>query len=387
MLKFNKDVLEIEISGIRKFTNLISEKKDIISLTIGQPDFPTPAHIKEFAKKSIDQDYTKYSHNAGFLDLRNAISKWMKDKYCLKYNPTNEIIVTSGSSQALDIAFRAILNPGDEVILPAPVYPGYEPLIKLAKAKSILVDTTANNFKITPSMIDKVITKNTKALVLPYPANPTGSILSYKELETLSHYLADKEIFIIADELYSELIFQQKHYSIANFGNMREKTIVITGLSKSHSMTGWRVGVLLAPAYITENIIKIHQYNVACASSVSQRAALEAFTNGYADSEAMKNEYEKRLTMAYKALVKMEFEVEKPQGTFYIFPKITQSKLSSLDLALDLVEKTKVAVIPGSAFSSFGEGYLRLSCACSEEELTEGLKRMERYFYNTRQLF
>jgi aminotransferase len=380
MLEFNNDVLEIEISGIRKFFNLISDKKDVVSLTIGQPDFPTPEHIKEFAKKSIDQEYTKYSHNAGFLDLRQAISNWMDIKYSLKYNPLDEIIVTAGSSEALDITFRAILNPDDEVILPGPVYPGYEPLIKMSKAKTILIDTTSTDFKLTPELIDKYITAKTKAIVLPYPSNPTGTVLSYNELTELANYLMNKDIFIIADELYSELVFGQKHYSIASFNGLREKTIIITGISKSHSMTGWRIGVLLAPSYIAKHILKVHQYNVTCASSISQRAALEAFSNGFDDAYPMRDAYEKRLKLAYKELSEMGFDVNEPKGTFYIFPKITQSTMNSFDLALDLVEKAKVAVIPGSAFSYLGEGYLRLSCACSYENLEKGLKRMKAYF-------
>jgi len=380
MLEFNKEVLKVEISGIRKFFNMISDKKDVISLTIGQPDFPTPTHIKEFAKKSIDLEYTKYSHNAGFLEVREAISKWMDIKYSLKYSPLDEIIVTAGSSEALDITFRAILNPDDEVILPGPVYPGYEPLIKMSRAKSILVDTTDNDFKLNPSLIDNVLTKKTKAIVLPYPSNPTGSILSYDELLELSKYLKDKNVFIIADELYSELVFGQKHYSIASFNNLREKTIIISGISKSHSMTGWRIGVLLAPSSIANHILKVHQYNVTCASSVSQRAALEAFRNGVDDALPMRDAYEKRLKLAYRELTNMGFEVNEPEGTFYIFPKITQTEMSSFDLALDLVEKAKVAVIPGSAFSYLGEGYLRLSCACSYNQLEEGLRRMKIYF-------
>jgi len=380
MLEFNNDVLEIEISGIRKFFNLISDKKDVVSLTIGQPDFPTPEHIKEFAKKSIDQEYTKYSHNAGFLDLRQAISNWMDIKYSLKYNPLDEIIVTAGSSEALDITFRAILNPDDEVILPGPVYPGYEPLIKMSKAKTILIDTTSTDFKLTPELIDKYITAKTKAIVLPYPSNPTGTVLSYNELTELANYLMNKDIFIIADELYSELVFGQKHYSIASFNGLREKTIIITGISKSHSMTGWRIGVLLAPSYIAKHVLKVHQYNVTCASSISQRAALEAFSNGFDDASPMRDAYEKRLKLAYKELSEMGFDVNEPKGTFYIFPKITQSTMNSFDLALDLVEKAKVAVIPGSAFSHLGEGYLRLSCACSYENLEKGLKRMKIYF-------
>jgi len=287
----------------------------------------------------------------------------MDIKYSLKYSPLDEIIVTAGSSEALDITFRAILNPDDEVILPGPVYPGYEPLIKMSRAKSILVDTTDNDFKLNPSLIDNVLTKKTKAIVLPYPSNPTGSILSYDELLELSKYLKDKNVFIIADELYSELVFGQKHYSIASFNNLREKTIIISGISKSHSMTGWRIGVLLAPSSIANHILKVHQYNVTCASSVSQRAALEAFRNGVDDALPMRDAYEKRLKLAYRELTNMGFEVNEPEGTFYIFPKITQTEMSSFDLALDLVEKAKVAVIPGSAFSYLGEGYLRLSCA------------------------
>ncbi len=379
MNNLNKEVLDIEISGIRRFYNMISDNKDIISLTIGQPDFPTPSHIKEAAKIALDNNLTNYSHNAGFIDLREAISNWMIEKYDLSYDPYHEILVSTGSSQALDITFRSILNPGDEVILPAPIYPGYEPLIKMCKAKSILVDTRSTNFKLTPKQLDEHINSKTKAVVIPYPSNPTGAVLSHNETYELASYLSNKDVYVIADELYSELIFAGKHTSIASFKGMKNKTIVINGLSKSHSMTGWRIGVALAPKELMSNMIKVHQYNVTCASSISQRAAFAAYTNGFDDAKPMSKAYYNRVRKAFDKFQKNGIDVNMPGGTFYIFPEIKKPNMTSLELAVDLVEKAGVALIPGSAFSHFGEGYLRLSCACSEKVLDEGLARIESY--------
>jgi aminotransferase len=377
---FNKDVTGIEISGIRKFYNMIADKENVISLTIGQPDFPTPEHIKNAAKEAIDNNFTSYSHNAGYIELRKAVSMWMKNKYNLQYNAENEITVHAGSSQALDVAFRAILNPGDEVILPAPIYPGYEPLIKLSKATPVLVDTTDSDFKITPELIETYMTKKTKAVVIPYPSNPTGAVLSESETAELALYLKDKDLFVISDELYSELVFDSNHYSIAGYPNMKKKTIIITGLSKSHSMTGWRLGVALSSKPIIEQMIKVHQYNIACATTISQKAGIQAYTHGYDDALPMKEAYQRRMENAYQRLTKLGLELDKPKGTFYMFPKVPFIKSTSFDLALDIVNKVGVALVPGTAFSKYGEGYLRLSCACSDDELEEGLYRLEKYF-------
>lgn len=356
---------------------MVSNTKDMISLTIGQPDFPTPTHIKEAGKKAIEENFTTYTHNAGELSLREAVANFVYEKYTLQYDPNTEIIVTTGASEAIDIAFRTILEEGVEVILPGPVYPGYEPIIRLCGATPVYADIRENNFKFTADVIAQYITDKTRCIVIPYPSNPTGVSLNAEELKKIAALIKDRDIFILADEIYSELVYNGEHVSIASFIN--EKTIVINGLSKSHSMTGWRIGFLFAPENIAKHILKVHQYNVTCATSISQRAALEALTVGKDDAIPMRKEYLKRRDYVYNRLQSMGLEVVKPDGAFYFFIKIPNQTMSSFEFALDLVEKVKVAVVPGSAFSNLGEGYVRLSFAYSMETLTEGLNRIESY--------
>ncbi|MCQ6275085.1 aminotransferase A [Bacillus sp. V3B] len=373
----NHKVKEIEISGIRKFFNMVAGTEGMISLTIGQPDFPTPLHVKEAGKKAIDENFTSYTHNAGDLKLREAASQFMMGKYQLNYQPDSEIIVTVGASEAIDIAFRTILDDESEVILPGPVYPGYEPIIKLCGAKPVYADIRENDFRFTAEVIKSYITDRTRCIVLPYPSNPTGISLREEELIEIAELLSQRDIFILADEIYSELVYDQPHTSIASF--IRDKTIVINGLSKSHSMTGWRIGLLFAPKNITKHMLKVHQYNVTCATSVSQMAALEALTIGKNDALPMKEAYLERRNYVYDRLMKMGLEVQKPDGAFYFFVKIPVTQVSSFDFCLSLVKEEKVAVVPGSAFSNYGEGYFRLSFACSMELLEEGLNRIENY--------
>ena len=373
----NERVKSIEISGIRKFSNMVAGTKDIISLTIGQPDFPTPLHVKEAGKKSIDENFTAYTHNAGDIRLRNAASQFMKEKYNLSYQPESEIIVTVGASEAIDIAFRTILDEGSEVILPGPVYPGYEPIIKLCGAKPIYVDIRVHKFRFTAEVIAPYITEHTRCIVLPYPSNPTGVSLREDELRAIADLLIEKDIFILADEIYSELVYDQPHVSIASY--LRDQTIVINGLSKSHAMTGWRIGLLFAPENINKHILKVHQYNVTCATSIAQMAALEALTIGINDALPMKEAYLERRNYVYDRLNKMGLDVQIPDGAFYFFVKIPFNDISSFDFCLSMVKEEKVAVVPGSAFSSYGEGYFRLSFACSMETLEEGLNRIETY--------
>lgn len=373
----NQRVKDIEISGIRKFSNLVAPYKDAISLTIGQPDFPTPIHIKEAAKKAIDEDFTVYTHNAGFIDLRRACSNYMKEKYQLSYNPDNEVIVTTGASEAIDVSLRTILTENCEVILPGPVYPGYEPIIKLCGAKPIYIDVTENNFKLTAPLIEPYLTDQTRCIILPYPSNPTGVTLTSEELKEISQLLKGKNIIVLADEIYSELVFDEDHTSIATF--LREQTIIVNGLSKSHSMTGWRIGFLYAPQTICEQILKVHQYNVTCASSVSQMAAISALTVGKDDPIVMKEEYKKRRDYVYNRLQKMGLDVVKPDGAFYFLIKMPEGFTSSFDFALQLVQENNVAVVPGSAFSTEGEGFFRISYAYAMERLTEGLNRIEAF--------
>ncbi|QCX32953.1 aminotransferase A [Caloramator sp. E03] len=373
----NKRVKEIEISGIRKFYNLVSQYKDTISLTIGQPDFPTPQHIKDSTKLALDNNKTAYTHNAGLLELRTAAKKFIS-KYNLYYDE-DEIIVTNGASEAIDTSLRTILEEGCEVILPGPVYPGYEPIIRLCGAKPVYVDVRDSSFKLTANKIKEKLTSNTRCIILPYPSNPTGVVLSKDELYDIAQLIKDKDIFILSDEIYSELVYDYPHNSIASIDFIKNKAIVINGLSKSHSMTGFRIGFIFAPSYITKHAIKVHQYNSTCACTISQYAALEALTNGADDSLVMKLEYKKRRDYVYERLIKMGFEVEKPNGAFYIFPSISKFGMSSFDFALKLLESKKVAVVPGSAFSIYGEGFIRISYAYSMDVLEDGLNRIEQF--------
>ncbi|MBA2872786.1 aminotransferase [Anoxybacillus calidus] len=373
----NSRVKDIEISGIRKFFNMVANSPNLISLTIGQPDFPTPEHVKEAGSRAIADNFTTYTHNAGFLELRKAACEFVQKKYGLTYDFEQEVIVTVGASQAIDIAFRTILEEGVEVILPGPVYPGYEPIIKMCGAKPVYVDTRENGFRLTAGLIEPFINENTRCIVLPYPSNPTGVTLSEQEILELVNLLKDKPIWILSDEIYSELVYAGTHQSIAKW--LREKTIVINGLSKSHSMTGWRIGFLFAPAFLATHMLKVHQYSVSCTSSISQKAAFEALTTGFNDADYMRKQYQKRLDYVYKRLIEMGLEVEKPTGAFYMFPSIKKFGKTSFDFALDLVKQEGVAVVPGSAFSKYGEGYVRLSYAYSLETLEKGLDRLERY--------
>ncbi|MED0656532.1 aminotransferase A [Anoxybacillus ayderensis] len=376
MLPINERVQHIQLSGIRQFFNLVAQEKDIISLTIGQPDFPTPEHIKEATKRALDEQFTSYTHNAGYLPLREAACRFVETKYGLRYT-TDEVIVTVGASQALDIAFRTILTEGSEVILPAPIYPGYEPIIRLCGATPVYVDTRQTNFKLLAEQIEPFITERTRCIVLPYPSNPTGMTLTSEELQQIAELVKNKPIWVISDEIYSELVFTGTHESIAKW--LPDQTIVINGVSKSHAMTGFRIGLLFARQWVIEHILKVHQYNVSCATSISQKAALEALTVGINDAEEMKKQYAERMEYVYDRLCAIGFHVQKPNGAFYIFPSIATFHHSSFEFALKLAKVAKVAVVPGSAFSTYGEGYIRLSYACSIDALQKGLDRIESY--------
>jgi aminotransferase len=374
----NTKVKEIEISGIRKFFNMVSHVEDMISFTIGQPDFPTPGHVKLAGIKAIEDNFTTYTHNAGLLELREAAAQFMKTKYNVEYDPSLEIIITTGASEAIDVSLRTILSEGLEVLLPGPIYPGYEPIIRLCGAKPVHIDTRDSNFKLTAAKLKGYLTEKTRCIILPYPSNPTGVSLSHDELLEIAELVKGKDIFVLADEIYSELVYSGQHVSIASM--LREQTILINGLSKSHSMTGWRIGMLFAPENIAKHILKVHQYNVSCASSISQKAALEALTEGINDADAMREEYTKRREYVSNRLKEMGLQFVKPDGAFYFFVKLPDNtNKSSFDFALELAHNAKVAVIPGSAFSRYGEGYFRLSYACSQEKLAIGLDRMEAF--------
>lgn len=376
--RLNSRVKSIEISGIRKFFNLVGAQENMISLTIGQPDFHTPEHVKEAGIDAIRQNATVYTPNAGLPELKEAAVNFYKQKYGVAYNAADEVIVTVGASQAIDIALRTILEPGDEVLLPGPVYPGYEPIIHLCGAKAVIVDTTSAAFRFTADAMKPFITPRTKAVIVPYPSNPTGVSLSEQELRDIADLARQHSLFVVADEIYSEIVYEQPHVSIARF--LQDQTIVINGLSKSHAMTGWRIGLLYAPAAIAKHMLKVHQYNVSCASSVSQKAAVAALTSGIDDALPMRTAYRKRRDVAHTLLTELGLDTVKPDGAFYFFVKVPPAfHGTSFDFCLTLAKEYGVAVVPGSAFSEAGEGWFRLSYACSEEQLTEGLRRIGRF--------
>ncbi|MBU9720069.1 MULTISPECIES: aminotransferase A [Bacillaceae] len=376
----NSNVKNIEISGIRQFFNRVAQFPDAVQLTLGQPDFFTPNHIKEAAKTAIDNNKTTYTKNAGTPELLEAASEFLQQKYGLRYKPETEIITTVGASQAIDVTMRTILEPQTEVILPGPVYPAYAPIITLCGAKPVYIDTRETDFVITVDQLREAMTERTRAVILPYPSNPTGAVLTVARGQELAEYLKEQDVFIISDEIYSELNYDNEHVSIAQFDGMKEKTIVINGLSKSHSMTGWRVGFAFGPEYIMKHMIKVHQYNVSCTSSVSQEAALAALTNGLGDPDEMKDEYMLRRDYMLERLEKMGIPTRRPSGAFYVFPDISATGLSSFDFAIRLLEEEKLAVVPGDAFSYLGEGYIRLSYAYDMNALKEALDRLERFW-------
>nr|WP_106782094.1 aminotransferase A [Lysinibacillus timonensis] len=368
-----------QISGIRRFTNMLVDYPDAINLTIGQPDFPTPNHVKESAKQAIDQNNTSYTPNAGLPELRKAISQFYKEKYGLEYSPQDEVVVTHGASGALMAVLRTILEEGSEVIVPAPVYPGYVPIIEMFGGVPVYVDTASTDFVLTAELIKPHITTKTRALFLCSPANPVGTIIEDNELQKIAALMKDKEIFIISDEIYSELIFEKTHQSIAAYDGMRDKTIVVNGVSKSHSMTGWRIGFTLAPAYLSKEITKVIAYFLSCESSISQYAAIEALSVGKDDAIEMRNEYKKRRDLVYNRLVAMGFDVVKPEGAFYIFPSIMHTNMNSFDFCVALLKEQGVATVPGSAFSDMGEGYIRISYAQSIDKIEEAMNRLEKF--------
>ncbi|QDI90092.1 aminotransferase A [Salicibibacter halophilus] len=377
----NENVLHIQRSGIRQFFDKVATVEGAVQLTLGQPDFQTPEHVKEAAKQAIDDNHTTYTANGGIPELKKAATDFAREKYGLSYDAKREVITTVGASQALDIALRTILSSGDEVLLPVPAYPAYEPLIRLNGAKPTYIDTSKTNFKLTKEAIQAAITPKTRALILSYPSNPTGRVLSEDELQAIAAVLQDENIFVISDEIYSELVYAQVHSSIAFQPGMKARTVVINGLSKSHSMTGWRIGFAFAPTTLTEQMLKVHSYNISCPSSISQHAALSALTVGKDDAERMREEYEKRRDYMLRRLRDMAMPVEQPEGAFYLFPSIQTTGLDSYTFAERLLKEEKLAVVPGTAFSRYGEGYVRLSYAYDMENLTEACYRLERFMH------
>lgn len=380
--RFNKQLDKIQVSLIRQFDQAISEIPGVLRLTLGEPDFTTPDHVKEAAKRAIDQDQSYYTGMSGLLTLRQAASDFVKEKYQLDYNPENEILVTIGATEALSATLTAILEEGDKVLLPAPAYPGYEPIVNLVGAEIVEIDTTENGFVLTPEMLEKAILEQgdkLKAVILNYPANPTGITYSSEQLEALAAVLRKYEIFVVCDEVYSELTYTgENHVSLGTM--LRDQAIIINGLSKSHAMTGWRLGFIFAPANFTAQLIKSHQYLVTAANTMAQHAAVEALTTGKNDAEPMKKEYIQRRDYIIEKMTDLGFEIIKPDGAFYIFAKIPAGyNQDSFAFLKDFAHKKAVAFIPGAAFGQYGEGYIRLSYAASMETIREAMKRLEEY--------
>ena len=380
--RFNKQLDKIQVSLIRQFDQAISEIPGVLRLTLGEPDFTTPDHIKEAAKRAIDQNQSYYTGMSGLLTLRQAASDFVKEKYQLDYAPENEILVTIGATEALSATLTAILEEGDKVLLPAPAYPGYEPIVNLVGAEIVEIDTTENGFVLTPEMLEKAILEQgdkLKAVILNYPANPTGITYSREQLEALAAVLRKYEIFVVCDEVYSELTYTgESHVSLGTM--LRDQAIIINGLSKSHAMTGWRLGLIFAPAVFTAQLIKSHQYLVTAANTMTQHAAVEALTAGKNDAEPMKKEYIQRRDYIIEKMTALGFEIIKPDGAFYIFAKIPAGyNQDSFAFLKDFAQKKAVAFIPGAAFGRYGEGYVRLSYAASMETIKEAMKRLEEY--------
>ena len=384
--RFNKQLDKIQVSLIRQFDQAISEIPGVLRLTLGEPDFTTPDHVKEAAKRAIDQNQSYYTGMSGLLTLRQAASDFVKEKYRLDYNPENEILVTIGATEALSATLTAILEEGDKVLLPAPAYPGYEPIVNLVGAEIVEIDTTDNGFVLTPEMLEKAILEQgdkLKAVILNYPANPTGITYSREQLEALAAVLRKYEIFVVCDEVYSELTYTgENHVSLGTM--LRDQAIIINGLSKSHAMTGWRLGFIFAPANFTAQLIKSHQYLVTAANTMAQHAAVEALTAGKNDAEPMKKEYIQRRDYIIEKMTDLGFEIIKPDGAFYIFAKIPAGyNQDSFAFLKDFAKKKAVAFIPGAAFGQYGEGYVRLSYAASMETIREAMKRLEEYMRET----
>ena len=373
-------VKQIKPSGIRKFFDIVSEMDDAISLGDGEPDFDTPWHIREEGIYSLEKGRTFYTSNAGLSELKIEISKYLDRRFDLKYDPSDEIMITVGGSEAIDGALRAMLDAGDEVILPQPSYVSYEPCIVLADGVPVIVELKEeNDFKLTREQLEKAVTDKTKILIMPFPNNPTGAIMTKEELQPIVDFVIEHDLFVISDEIYSELTYSGNHVSIGAFPGMKERTIVINGFSKSYAMTGWRLGYACGPQVILKQILKIHQFAIMCAPTTSQYAAIEALRHGDDDVEKMRDEYDRRRRFLLNAFEEMGIECFEPYGAFYMFPSIKKFGMSSDEFATRLLKEEKIAVVPGTAFGDCGEGFLRISYAYSIDDLKAALERIGRF--------
>lgn len=378
-LMLSDTLKDIKPSGIRKFFDLLADMGDVTALTVGQPDFVTPWHIREAAIQSLERGHTYYTSNSGLPELRLEVTKYMSRRFGLEYAP-DEVLITVGGSEAIDVAVRSLVNPGDEVIIPMPSFVCYEPIARMAGAVPVIINTKEENgFKLTAEELRAVITPKTKLLVLPYPNNPTGAILEREELISLAEVIRDTDIAILSDEIYAELTYGKDHVSIASIEGMKERTIIASGFSKAYAMTGWRLGYLIAPKVWIKQMTKLHQFAIMCAPTVSQFAAIEALKNGDEDIESMKSEYNRRRVLISEGLEKIGLPVFSPEGAFYVYPYIGGFGLSSEEFCQRLLMEEKCAIVPGTAFGDCGEGYARISYAYSVRHITEALEKIERF--------
>ena len=372
----SKEIRSIPPSGIRKFFDIVSEMDDAISLGVGEPDFDTPWHIREEGIYSLEQGRTFYTSNAGLKELKEEICKYLKKSQNIKYNE-HEVFITVGGSEAIDVALRAMLDPGDEVLIPQPSYVSYEPCTILAGGKPVIIELKEDNeFRLTKEELLNAITDKTKILVLPFPNNPTGAIMEKEDLVDIAEVVKEKDLYVLSDEIYSELTYSGKHVSIASLPGMKERTVLINGFSKAYAMTGWRLGYAAAPEAILEQMLKIHQFAIMCAPTTSQYAAVEALRNGAPDVKKMRDSYNQRRRFLLNEFEKIGFDCFTPYGAFYTFPSIKKFGMSSDEYAERLLKEQKVAVVPGTAFGACGEGYLRISYAYSIEDLKLALERI-----------
>ena len=374
------EVIKIKPSGIRKFFDIVSEMKDAISLGVGEPDFDTPWHIRDEGIYSLEKGKTFYTSNSGLKELREEICRYVERKYDVSYAWNTDVLITVGGSEAIDVGLRAMLNPGDEVLIPQPSYVSYEPCTILAGGKPVIIDLKAENeFRLTAQELLDAITDKTKVLILPFPNNPTGAIMEEADLIAIAKVCVEKDIYVMSDEIYAELTYKNKHVSIASLPGMKERTILINGFSKAFAMTGWRLGYACGPKEIIQQMTKIHQFCIMCAPTTSQYAAIEALKNGDDDVKKMRDSYDQRRRFLLDAFKKMGLECFEPFGAFYVFPCIKEFGMTSEEFATRFLEEEKVAAVPGTAFGDSGEGYLRISYAYSLDRLRLAMERLERF--------
>lgn len=382
----SQTIVNIKPSGIRKFFDIASEMKDVISLGVGEPDFDTPWHIRDEGIYSLEKGRTFYTSNSGLMELREEICRYLERRCNVNYDPKSQVIITVGGSEAIDIAMRAMLDPGDEVLIPQPSYVSYEPCAILAGGKPVIIELkNENEFRLTKQELLDAVTDKTKILVMPFPNNPTGAVMTKEDLEGIAEICVEKDIFVLSDEIYSELTYCGDHCSIASFPGMQERTILINGFSKGFAMTGWRLGYACGPKKIIEQMTKIHQFCIMCAPTTSQYAAIEALRNGDKDVKMMRESYDQRRRFLMNAFKEMNLPCFEPYGAFYVFPCIKEFGMTSEEFAFALLDAEKLAVVPGSAFGDSGEGFIRISYAYSIEKLKAAMKKLDHYITGLRE--